>query len=162
MAWVDIPLNRLTFGLFEPNPASGTVSVAAADLLLCRYKLFDHDTVTLDFRIKKAFFNPTNVVASGITMELLSLADSVYFPAIGSPSSFMDGGQTYSNDCILALDPGGVQHAPGCVAVLNEQTHKIVLLIRNVNGSNINGNNLGVIGVFGQITFEITRRHNEG
>ena len=30
---------------------------------------------------------------------------SVHFPALGSPSSFNDGGQSYSNDCVIALDP---------------------------------------------------------
>ena len=92
-------------------------------------------------------------------MELLSVPfGSVYFPIIGNPSSFMDGGQTYSNDCIIAPDPGGVAHAPACVAVLNEQTHKVVLLIRTVPGSNINTSNLGVIGAFGQVTFEVTHK----
>jgi hypothetical protein len=79
-------------------------------------------------------------------------------PAIGHPSSFMDAGQTYSNDCVLALDPGSVNHAPGCVAVLNEQSQRVVLLVRTVRGDNINANNPGVLGFFGQITFEITHK----
>jgi hypothetical protein len=157
MAWVDIPVNRIKFGLFEPYPANATVAVSATDLLLCRYKFFEHDTVTLDVRIGKAFLTPTNASASGITMELLSVPfASVYFATLGNPSSFMDGGQTYSNDCIIAPDPGSVLHTPGCLAVLNEPTHKVVLLIRNVLGSNINTNNPGVLGAFGQITFEVT------
>jgi hypothetical protein len=109
----------------------------------------------VDFRIKKAFFQPTSAVASGITMELSVPFGSVHFPAIGHPSSFFDTGQTYTNDCVIALDPGSVVHVPGCVAVLNEQTHKVILLIRNVPGDNINANQVGVIGAFGQITFEI-------
>ena len=88
-------------------------------------------------------------------MELSVPFGSVYFPAIGNPSSFFDTGQTYTNDCVIALDPGSVAHVPGCVAVLNEQTHKVILLIRNVPGDNINANQVGVIGVFGQVTFEI-------
>jgi hypothetical protein len=39
------------------------------------------------------------------------------------------------------------------VAVLNESSRKIVLLIRNVPGDNIN--TVGVVGAFGQITFEV-------
>jgi hypothetical protein len=158
MAWVNVPLNRIAFGLFEPNPTSATVSVAAADLLLFRYKLAGTDTVTVDFRIGKAFLKPTSAAASGITMTLKVPFSSVYVPAIGSPSSFMDAGQTYSNDCIIALDPGSINHVAGCVAVLNEPSHKVVLLVRNVRGDNINANNPGVLGFFGQVTFEIGRR----
>jgi hypothetical protein len=91
-------------------------------------------------------------------MELTVPFASVYVPAIGVPSTFNDGGQTYSNDCILAPDPGGVVHEPGCVVLLNEQSRKVVLMVRNVNGSNINLQNYGVIGFFGQITFEIARK----
>ena len=158
MAWVDIPVNRITFRLFEPSPSTATVTVAAGDLLLCRYKLLAADTVVLDFRIGKAFLHPSTAVASGITMELKVPFGSVYFPAIGTPSSFNDTGQTYSNDCIIATDPGSVAHAPGCVAVLNDKTHKVILLLRNVPGSNINANHIGVLGAFGQITFEVTSR----
>jgi hypothetical protein len=155
MAWLNIPLNHINFGLFEPSPATATVSVAPADLLLCHYNRFGTDTVTVDFRIKKAFFKPTTAGASGITMELPVPFASVYFPALGNPSSFFDTGQTYSNDCVLALDPGSFAHVPGCVTVLNENSHKVVLLIRNIPGMNINANNIGVLGAFGQITFEI-------
>ncbi|HZT77135.1 MAG TPA: hypothetical protein VFA27_10785 [Vicinamibacterales bacterium] len=162
MAWVDLPIKSIKFGFFEPNPTTATVSVAQSDLRLFRYKMIGTDTVVVDFRIGKAFFNPSNVVASGITMELTVPFASVYVPAIGTPSSFNDGGQTYSNDCILALDPGGVAHAPGCVAVLNESTRKVVLLVRNVAGDNINGGHLGVIGFFGQITFEIAAKRKGG
>jgi hypothetical protein len=154
MAWVDLPISHITFGLFEPSPATATVTVDPADLLLFRYKRLDKDTVVVDFRIKKAFFHPTTTVASGITMELSVPFGSVYFPAIGSPSSFFDTGQTYTNDCVIAVDPGGVAHVPAVVAVLNESTHKVMLLIRTVPGSNIN--TVGVIGFFGQITFETT------
>jgi hypothetical protein len=156
MAWLDIPINHIKFGLFEPSPAGATVTVAPTDLLLFRYRLFGTDTVTVDFRIAKAFLQPTTTVASGITMELSVPFSSVFFPGIGNPSSFVDAGQTYTNDCVIALDPGGVAHVPGCVAVLNEKTHKVILLIRNVPGDNINASNVGVIGAFGQITFEIT------
>ena len=31
MAWLDISINHITFGLFEPNPANATVSVAPPD-----------------------------------------------------------------------------------------------------------------------------------
>jgi hypothetical protein len=156
MAWLDLPINHIKFGLFEPSPATATVTVAPADLLLFRYKRSGTDTVTVDFRIAKAFFKPTNAVASGITMELSVPFGSVYFPAIGNPSSFFDAGQTYTNDCVIALDPGSIAHVPGCVAVLNEKTHKVILLIRNIPGDNINANNVGVVGAFGQITFETT------
>jgi hypothetical protein len=158
MAWVNLPVTNITFGLFEANPATATVSVAPSDLALFRYKILGTDTVVVDFRIRKAFFNPTTVVASGVTMALKVPFAGVYVPPIGSPSSFNDGGQTYSNDCVLALDPGGVAHAPGCVAVLNEPTHTVVLLVRNVPGDNINASHLGVIGFFGQVTFEIAKK----
>jgi len=158
MAWVNIPISKIKFALFEPSPASATVTVASGDLLLFRYKLLGTDTVVVDFRIGKAFFKPTDAAASGITMELSVPFGSVYFPAIGTPSSFNDAGQTYTNDCVIAVDPGGVAHVPGCVAVLNEKTHKVILLIRNVPGDNINADKVGVKGFFGQITFEITSK----
>lgn len=158
MAWVDIPHSHVTFGLFTGSAPGATVSVAAADLPLLRYKLLANDTVVIDFRIGKAFFNPRNASVDGVTMELKVPFGSVHFPALGAPSSFMDGGQTYSNDCILAIDPGSVQHEPGCVALLNDPHHKVILLIRNVSGSNLNSSGVGVIGAFGQITFEVIHR----
>jgi hypothetical protein len=64
--------------------------------------------LTVDVRIAKVFFQPTNAVASGITMELSVPFLSVYFPAIGNPSSFNDAGQTDTNDGVIALDPGSI------------------------------------------------------
>src|SRR5262249_7670063 len=156
MAWIDIPLSQITFGLFTGSTAGATVSVAAADLKMCRYKVLSRDTIIVDFRIGKAFFTPSTAAVAGITMELNIPFSSIFFPALGAPSSFNDGGQTYSNDCIIALGPGGMPHTAGCVAVLNESSHKIVLLIRNAPGDNINS--VGVVGFFGQITFEVARR----
>jgi hypothetical protein len=156
MAWTDIPLSQITFGLFTGSTPGATVSVAAADLLMCRYKVLARDTITVDFRIGKAFFTPSTAGVAGITMELKIPFSSIYFPALGAPSAFNDGGQTYSNDCVIALDPGGIPHVAGCVAVLNESSRKIVLLIRNVPGDNIN--TVGVVGAFGQITFEVGRK----
>jgi hypothetical protein len=158
MAWVDIPINHINFRLFEPSPSTATVTVAAGDLLLFRYKLAGPDTVILDFRIGKAFLQPSTAVASGVIMELKVPFSSVYFPAIGTPSSFNDTGQTYSNDCVIATDPGSVAHVAGCVAVLNDAARKVMLLLRNIQGSNINANHIGVIGAFGQITFEVATR----
>jgi hypothetical protein len=117
-----------------------------------------HDTLAVDFRIAKIFFNPTTAAVSGITMELNIPFSGIYLPHIGNPSSFFDGGQTYSNDCVIALDPGSIAHVPGCVVVLNEHNHKIILMVRNVPGDNLNANNPGVVGVFGQIIFEVTRK----
>jgi hypothetical protein len=159
MAWTDVPLSHITFGLFEANPASATVAVAASDLLLFRYKELSADTLAVDFKISKIFFNPRNTVASGITMELNIPYRSIYFPSIGTPSSFFDAGQTYSNDCVIAVDPGSVTHLPGCVVVLNEVSQKIVLMVRNIPSGNINSSTIGVFGAFGQITFEVTARH---
>ena len=156
MAWTNVPLSRITFGLFAGSTAGATVSVAAADLLLFRYKVLARDTIVVDFRIGKAFFSPSNAAVSGITMKRDIPFSSVHFPALGSPSSFNDGGQSYSNDGVIALDPGGIPHAAGCVALLNDSTHKIILLIRNVSGDNINS--VGVVGAFGQITFEVARK----
>ena len=157
MAWTNIPLSDITFGLFAgSSPAGATVSVAATDLLLFRYKELSKDTLIVDFRIGKAFFNPTTAAVSGITMELKIPFNSIHFSNIGTPDPFMDAGQTYSNDCVIAIDPGSILHVPGCVVVLNENSHKIVLMIRNVPGDNINASNVGVVGAFGQITFEVT------
>jgi hypothetical protein len=158
MAWTDIPWSHIAFGLFEANPPTATVSVAATDLLLFRYKALSKDTLTVDFRISKIFFNPRNAVASGITMELNIPYRSIHFPNIGNPSSSFDAGQTYSNDCVIAVDPGSVTHVPGCVIVLNEISHRIVLMIRNIPSGNINSSNIGVFGTFGQITFEVTSK----
>ena len=94
MAWIDIPLNHIVFGLFAGSTAGATVSVAAADLKLCRYKALSNDTVIIDFRIGKAFFHPANAAVTGITMELSVPFGSVFFPALGNPNSFMDAGQS--------------------------------------------------------------------
>src|SRR5262245_43001401 len=138
MAWVDIPFSHVTFGLFTGSAPGAAVTVAPGDLTLLRYKALSNDTVVIDFRIAKAFFKPTAAAVSGVTLELKVPFGSVYFPALGAPSVCMDGGHTYTNDCVIAIDPCSLQHVPGCVAVLNEPTHKVVLLIRNVQGDNIN------------------------
>jgi len=158
MAWIDVPINHITFGLFVGSSAGATVSVAPADLKLFRSKLLGNDTVVVDFRVEKAFFKPTNAAVTGITMELAVPFASVYFPALGSPNSFMDAGQSYSNDCVIAIDPGSIQHIPGCVAVVNDPHHKVILLIRTVPGDNLNATNVGVVGAFGQITFEVVHK----
>lgn len=156
MAWIDIPLSKISFGLFEANPSSATVSVAASDLLLFRYKQVSRDTLVVDFKIKKIFFTPTNAAASGITMQLKIPFNSVFFPSIGAPSSFMDGGMTYSNDCVINPDPGSINHVPGCVVVLNDKPRRIILMVRLVPNNNINSSNIGVFGTFGQIAFEVS------
>ncbi len=158
MAWTDIPINHIVFGLFVGSSPGATVAVAPGDLTLCRYKAISSDTVALDFRIAKAFFHPSTASVSGITMELSVPFGSVFFPGLGSPNSFMDAGQSYTNDCVIAVDPGSLDHRLGVVAVLNEQTHNVVLLIRTVNGDNLNINSVGVVGAFGQIIFEVTHK----
>ena len=158
MAWTNVPLGDITFGLFTGSTPAATVTVAAADLQLFRYKKLSPDTITVDFRIGKAFIKPTNAGVTGITMELKIPFSSIYFPNLGAPNSSLDGGQSYSNDCAIALDPGSLSYVPGCVVVLNEQNHKIVLMIRTVPGNNLNANNIGVKGAFGQITFEVARK----
>jgi hypothetical protein len=155
MAWIDIPINHIAFGLFVGSTPAATVTVAPADLKLFRYKAISKDTVIIDFRIAKAFFQPSNAAVTGITMALSVPFGSVFFPGLGIPNSFMDAGQSYTNDCVIAIDPGSLAHVPGCVAVLNEQNHKLILLVRNIPGTNINASNIGVVGAFGQITFEV-------
>ena len=159
MAWIDIPFNHITFGLFVGSTPGATVSVAPADLTFCRYKSLSHDTVVIDFRIAKAFFHPSNAAVTGITMELSVPFSSVFFAGLGNPNSFMDAGQSYTNDCVIAIDPGSLAHVPGCVAVLNEHNHKVILLVRNIPGTNINATNVGVVGAFGQLTFEVQHHH---
>ena len=158
MSWTDIPLSDVTFGVFAGSSAA-TVAVAPADLKFLRYKLIKRDTVIVDFRIGKAFFTPTTATITGITMELSVPFSCPYFPTLGSPNFFMDAGQTYSNNCVLVPDPGSPNHASGFVAVLNESTHKVVLLISSVPGYSVNGAHLGVLGAFGQITFEIVGKY---
>jgi hypothetical protein len=158
MAWTNIPINKITFGLFTGSTPGATVNVAAADLLLCRFKLIGLDTLVVDVRVKKAFFTPNTAAVTGITMELDIPFKSIFFPALGAPSSFMDGGQTYSNDCDICLDPGSFSYVAGVIAVLNEQNRKIVLLVRNLAGMNLNPTPSGVVGFFGQIAFEVTPR----
>ncbi len=158
MAWIDIPINHITFGLFVGSSAGASVTVAPADLTLFRYKAISKDTVVVDFRIGKAFFKPSTAAVTGITMKLSVPFGSVFFPALGSPNSFMDAGQSYTNDMVIAIDPGSFAHVPGCVAVLNDQHHNVILMIRNIPGTNINATNVGVVGAFGQITFEVTRK----
>jgi hypothetical protein len=158
MAWIDIPLSHVTFGVFAGSAAGATVAVAAGDLKFLRYKAIDPDTVVVDFRINKAFFTPPTAVITGITMELSVPFTCPYFPALGAPSIVMDGGQSYANDCVLVPDPGSPTHKPGYVAVLNESTHKVVLLISSIPGYNVNASNLGVVGAFGQVTFEVVHK----
>ena len=157
MSWIDIPLSHVTFGVFVGSSAGATVAVAPADLKFLRYKLIAPDTVVIDFRIAKAFFTPTTAVITGITMALKVPFGSPYFPVLGSPNFFMDAGQSYSNDCVLVPDPGSPTHKPGFVAVLNESTHQVVLLISSIPGYSVNAANLGVVGAFGQVTFEVIK-----
>jgi hypothetical protein len=157
MSWIDIPPSHVTFGVFTGSSATA-VAVAPGDLAFLRYKLISADTAVVDFRITKAFFTPTAAVVTGITMELSVPFTCPYFPALGAPSNFMDGGQSYSNDCVLVPDPGSPTHNPGYVAVLNESTPKVVLLISSIPGYNVNASQLGVVGAFGQVTFEVVHK----
>ena len=68
---------------------------------------------------------------------------------------------SYTNDCVIVIDPGSLAHVPGCVAVLNDTNHKLILLVRNIPGTNINASNVGVVGAFGQITFEVTHKEHK-
>ena len=154
----DVPFSDVTFGLFVGSTAGATVTVAAADFKLCRYKVLDNDTMTIDVRLGKASFTPTTAAVTGITMALKVPYSTPAFPALGAPGSFMDQGQTYSNDCLLAIDPGSLNHAPGCLAVLNENSHPIILLIRTVNGDDLNVGSVGVVGMFGQVTLEVAKK----
>ena len=158
MSWIDIPPSHVTFGVFTGSSAGATVAVAPGDLTFLRYKLISADTVVVDFRIAKAFFTPATAVITGITLELSVPFTCPYFPTLGAPNFFMDAGQSYSNDCVLVPDPGSPTHKPGYVAVLNESTHKVVLLISSIPGYNVNASNLGVVGAFGQVTFEVMHK----
>jgi hypothetical protein len=148
----------VTFGVFVGSSAGATVTVAPGDLKFLRYKLISTDTVVVDFRIAKAFFQPTTAVITGITMQLKVPFTCPYFPTLGTPNVFMDAGQSYSNDCVLVPDPGSPLHAPGYVTVLNESTHNVVLLIGSIPGYSVNAGKLGVVGAFGQVTFEVAHR----
>lgn len=158
MAWIDIPSNHVTFGLFAGSSGGAAVAVAPGDLTFLRYKLISADTVVVDFRIAKAFFTPATAVITGITMELAVPFTCPHFPTLGAPNFFMDAGQSYSNDCVLVPDPGSPTHKPGYVAVLNESTHKVVLLISSIPGYSVNASQLGVVGAFGQVTFEVVHK----
>jgi hypothetical protein len=158
MAWINIPPSRVTFGVFAGSSAGATVAVAPGDLKFLRYKLVSTDTVVIDFRILKAFFTPATAVITGITMKLSVPFTCPYFPTLGAPSFFMDAGQSYSNACVLVPDPGSPTHKPGFVAVLNESTHKVVLVISSIPGYSVNASQLGVVGAFGQVTFEVVRK----
>ncbi len=155
MSWIDIPPSHVTFGVFTGSSAGATVAVAPSDLTFLRYKLISADTVVVDFRITKAFFTPATAVITGVTMDLSVPFTAPYVPALGAPNFFMDAGQSYSNDCVLVPDPGSPTHKPGFVALLNESTHKVVLLISSIPGYSVNASGLGVVGAFGQMTFEV-------
>jgi hypothetical protein len=158
MSWISVPPSHVTFGVFTGSAAGATVAVAPGDLTFLRYKLIGTDTVVVDFRIAKAFFTPATAVITGITMELSVPFTCPYFPTLGTPSYFMDAGQSYSNDCVLVPDPGSPTHNAGYVAVLNESTHKVVLLISSIPGYSVNAAQLGVLGAFGQVTFEVVHK----
>jgi len=155
MSWIDIPASHVTFGVFSGSSAGASVAVAPADLTFLRYKLLDGDTVVIDFRIGKAFFTPAAATITGITMRLKVPFSAPYFPALGAPSSFMDHGQSYSNDCVLVPDPGSPNHKPGFVALLNDAAHHVTLLISTIPGYSVNAGGLGVVGAFGQLTMEV-------
>jgi hypothetical protein len=158
MSWIDIPHSHVTFGVFVGSSAGATVAVAPADLTFLRYKLISADTVVVDLRIGKAFFHPPTAVITGITMQLSVPFGSPYFPTLGAPNFFMDSGQSYSNDCVLVPDPGSPTHAAGYIAVLNESSHKVVLLVSSIPGYSVNAAGTGVTGVFGQVTFEVIQK----
>jgi len=158
MSWIDIPPSHVTFGVFTGSAAGAAVAVAPGDLKFLRYKLLSPDTAVVDFRIGKAFFTPTTAVITGITMELSVPFTAPYFPTLGAPNFFMDAGQSYSNDCVLVPDPGSPTHTAGFVAVLNESSHKVVLLISSIPGYSVNAAQLGVVGAFGQVTFEVIHK----
>lgn len=158
MSWIDIPPSHVTFGVFTGSSAGATVAVAPSDLTFLRYQLMSADTVVVDFRITKAFFTPATAVITGITMDLSVPFTAPHFPALGAPNFFMDAGQSYSNDCVLVPDPGSPTHKPGFVALLNEPTHKVVLLISSIPGYSVNASGLGVTGAFGQLTFEVVHK----
>ncbi len=158
MSWIDIPASHVHFGVFTGSSAGASVAVAPADLTFLRYKLIGTDTAVVDFRIGKAFFTPHTAVITGITLELSVPFTAPYFPVLGAPNYFMDAGQSYSNDCVLVPDPGSPTHTPGYVALLNESTHKVVLLISSIPGYTLNGSQLGVVGAFGQLTFEVASK----
>jgi len=158
MSWIDIPASHVTFGVFVGSSAGASVAVAPTDLTFLRYKLITPDTAVIDFRIGKAFFTPNTAVITGITMELKVPFTVPYFPSLGAPNYFMDAGQSYSNDCVLVPDPGSPTHTPGFVALLNESSHKVVLLISSIPGYTLNGQNFGVTGAFGQLTFEVLHK----
>jgi hypothetical protein len=158
MSWIDIPPSHVTFGVFTGSAAGAAVAVAPGDLTFLRYKLISADTVVVDFRIGKAFFTPATAVITGVTMELKVPFTAPYFPTLGAPNFFMDAGQSYSNDCVLVPDPGSPTHNPGYVALLNESTHKVVLLISSIPGYSVNASKTGVTGAFGQLTFEVVHK----
>ena len=158
MSWIDIPPSHVAFGVFTGSSAGASVTVAPADLTFLRYKLISADTVVVDFRITKAFFTPATAVITGITMDLSVPFTAPYFPGLGAPNFFLDAGQSYSNDCVLVPDPGSPTHKPGFVALLNEPTHKVVLLISSIPAYSVNASGLGVVGAFGQVTFEVVHK----
>ena len=59
---------------------------------------------------------------------------------------------------MLVPDPGSPTHKPGYIAVLNESTHKVVLLMSSIPGYSVNASQLGVVGAFGQVTFEVVHK----
>ena len=159
MSWIDIPHSHVTFGVFAGSSAGASVAVAPADLSFLRYKLLDGDTVVIDFRIAKAFFTPTAATITGLTMQLKVPFAAPYFPALGSPSNFMDHGQSYTNACVLVPDPGSPHHTAGYVTLLNDPAHHVTLMISSVPGYSVNAGGLGVVGAFGQLTMEaITKK----
>ena len=158
MSWIDIPPSHVTFGVFTGSSARSTVAVAAGDLTFLRYKLISPDTAVVDFRIAKAFFNPTTAVITGITMELKVPFTSPVFSSARRPELLHGRRTELFNDCVLVPDPGSPTHKPGYVAVLNESTHKVVLLISSIPGYSVNAAQLGVVGAFGQLTFEVVHK----
>ena len=88
MAWIDIPIGHIAFGLFVGSSPGATVTVAPADLKLFRYKAIAKDTVIVDFRIGKAFFHPANAAVTGITMQLTVPFSSVFFNRSSSNNRF--------------------------------------------------------------------------
>ena len=130
----------MTFGVFTGSAAGATVAVAPADLTFLRYKLISADTVVVDFASpRRSSLDDSR--HHGITLELKVPLPVPIFQR-SAPELLHGRRQSYSNDCVLVPDRV-VTCKPGYVAVLNESTHKVVLLISSIPATVSMPRNLG-------------------
>ena len=148
MAWQNIPINHINFGPLRTLTGRCDGYCRPRGSAACSLQRFPGRTPSPStFGSRRRFSSRRTSAPQGSRWSCRFPLAASTFRSIGNPSSFFDAGQTYSNDCVLALDPGSCRACAGLRDAAERELYKVVLLIRNIPGNNINANNIGVLGV---------------